>query len=749
MPIIKTHYNRRSFLKVSAAAGAGLMLQFSWFSPLAKTLAGKEVPDEIFDINGYIRIATNGIVTIFSPNPEIGQNVKTSMPMLVAEELDTDWKSVTVEQAPLDTSLYTRQIAGGSRSINQSWESLRMAGATARHMLREAAAKAWSVPASEITTEKGELHHKKSGRKANYGKMASAASKMKVPEEVNLKEVKDFTIIRTPRKNVDGKEIVTGKPLFGLDYKQPGMMIAMIVHPPAFGMTLKSMDKQKALAMPGITDVFTINTYEDSYSQGPFDITAFPELIVVVGETTWQVMKAKKAIEATWEEFDTYTRTYKTFRGENETTTVPAGLEDSQDHFTQMMEKGAVSAKEVRKDGNPEQAFETAAKVVERTFTAPFLAHNTMEPMNFFANVTAGKVELVGPIQTPEFMEKTVAERLGMTLEQVDIQMTRMGGGFGRRLYGHFLVEAAVISQKLGKPVKLVYTREDDMTFGTYRPAYHAYYRAALDENNNLIGFHVRTGGIPESPLFANRFPAGSVDNYLAEEWQISSNITTGAFRAPRSNFMAGVEQAFLDEVAEAAGKDPIAFRLELLERAQNNPVGKNNDYDAERYAGVLKLVRDKAAWGQPKPDVHRGAAAYFCHMSYVANVVDVKMEGDKPVVDKVYCAVDCGIVVNPLAATNLVEGGTVDGMGHAMFSALTLKNGRPEQKNFNTYQLIRNIDAPNEIEVHFVENDIHPTGLGEPPFPPVVGAIANALYKATGKRYYNQPYMNEALPVS
>ncbi|MBT6161673.1 MAG: xanthine dehydrogenase family protein molybdopterin-binding subunit, partial [Flavobacteriaceae bacterium] len=316
-------------------------------------------------------------------------------------------------------------------------------------------------------------------------------------------------------------------------------------------------------------------------------------------------------------------------------------------------------------------------------------------------------------------------------------------GGFGRRLYGHFLTEAAVISQQMKAPVKLIYSREDDMTQGTYRPAYHAYYRAALDADNNLIGFHVRAGGIPESPLAANRFPAGAIDNYWAEEWTVDSNITVGAFRAPRSNFIAGAEQAFLDEVAEAAGKDPIEFRLSLLDKAKQQPVGDNNDYDAARYAGVLELVKEKAHTNND-PNVFRGIAAYFCHNSYVANVLDMVMEKGKPVVQKVYCAIDCGIVVNPDAATNLAEGGVVDGIGHAMYSAITFNNGVPEQNNFDKYRLIRHDEAPKEIEVHFVKNEIDPTGLGEPPFPPIMGALANALYRATGRRHYNQPFITD-----
>jgi CO/xanthine dehydrogenase Mo-binding subunit len=290
-------------------------------------------------------------------------------------------------------------------------------------------------------------------------------------------------------------------------------------------------------------------------------------------------------------------------------------------------------------------------------------------------------------------------------------------------------------------PVKLIYTREDDMTSGIYRPAYRVSYRAALDASNNLVAFHVKGGGIPESPLYANRFPAGAVDNYLAEEWTINSNITIGSFRAPRSNFIAGAEQSFLDEVAEAAGKDAIQFRLDLLRRAQTNPVGENNEYEADRYAGVLELVREKSGW-RDSSSGPRGVSAYFCHNTYAAQVVDVTIENGKPSIPRVCCAIDCGIVVNPDAARNLCEGAIVDGIGNALFGAMTFKDGVPEKTNFDKYRLIRHSEAPKAIDVHFVQNELDPTGMGEPAFPPVFGALANALYKATGKRYYDQPFM-------
>ena len=743
MESVNTSMGRRTFLKTMALAGGGLVLGFNWGSFQNSVAKGSsDLPDEWFEINAFLEIDKNGLVTIKSPNPEFGQNVITSMPMIVAEELDADWKRVIVEQAPFNTALYTRQMAGGSEAIRQGWKGLRVAGASARRMLMEAAAKNWAVPVGEITTEAGVLYHRKSGKSANYGAFASAAAKLQAPKEVKLKDVKDFKIIGSSRKNVEGKKIVTGGPLFGLDYHAEGMLIAMIVHPPAFGMKLKSFDDSAVRSMPGIRDVFTIETFSDDFVRGIFDADSFPEMIAIVGDTTWQVMKAKKKLKVEWEPIKDHKITVRGWRGSQQVT-IPAGLESTKDHYSQMEERASKPGRVVRKDGDPESAFANAAKVIEQTYTAPFLAHNAMEPINFFANVTNEKAELAGPLQAPEFAERTLSERLGLPLDKIDIKMLRMGGGFGRRAYGHTPVEAALISKKAKAPIKMIYTREDDMTFGIYRPTYHATYRAALDENNNLIAFHVKAGGIPESPLAANRFPAGAVDNYLAESWSINSNISIGAFRAPRYNFIAGAEQSFLDEVAEAAGKDPIAFRLELLKRAKNNPVGQHNEYDPDRYAGVLELVREKSNWNHSS-GTNRGVAAYFCMNSYAAHVVDLTIHDGAPVVEKVTSAMDIGIVINKGAAINMVEGAVVDGIGNALYGNMSFADGVPEKKNFDKYRMIRHNEAPKEIEVHFVKNNIDPTGLGEPPFPPVFGALANALYKATGKRYCHQPFIDK-----
>ena len=602
MENIKTNYSRRSFLKSSALAGGGLMISFSALAKfkLDDKVSAADLPDQWYELTGYIKITPDNIIKILNPNPEFGQNVMTTLPMIVAEELEADWKKVVVEMGPHDNVKLGPQFTGGSNSVRMYWKPLREAGSAARHMLMEAAAQTWNVPVDEVTAKAGMLYHTKSGKSGTYGSFASKASTIPIPKGPKLKDVKNLSVVRTSQKNVEGLKIVTGQPLFGLDYKHEGMLIAMIHHPPAFGMKLKSFDAAQTLKMPGITDVFSQKLYEDGFELGGFDTRTFNDLLVVVGKTTWEVMNARKKLVVEWERAGDIKETMAGRDGKREVV-IPGELENTTTQLAKLKEHASKPAQQLRKDGDPETAFKNAAQIIERTYNAPFLAHNCMEPMNFFAHVTDEKALLVGPLQAPGWTKPTLSKLLKLPADKIEIQMTRMGGGFGLRAYGHYLSEAAVISKKVNAPVKLVYTREDDMTYGIYRPMYTATYRAALDANKNLIAFHVKGGGIPEHPIHANRFPAGAVDNYLAEGWQIPSNITIGAFRAPRSNFNAAAEQSFLDEIAEAMGKDPIDFRLELLKRAKENPVGKNNDYDADRYAGVLKLVKEKSGWNNPE----------------------------------------------------------------------------------------------------------------------------------------------------
>ena len=737
-------YSRRSFLKVSSLSGGGMMIGASWFmslKPIEVMAAGEAAPEWVL-VNGYIQITADNKVKIQCPNPEFGQNVMTSMPMIIAEELAADWKNVTVEMAKYDTPTFRLQFTGGSQSIRAGWKTLRNAGATARMMLIAAAAQQWNVPAAELSASGSQVTHKATGKQATFGSLAAAAAKMPVPAKPELKAKADFSLIGKPTKNVVGENIVSGKPLFTMDYKVPGMLIAMAERPPAFGMKLKSFDAAETLKMPGIKEVFSIKVYNDDYARAMFDARTFNELVVIVGKSTWEVMNARKVLRAQWEPIAESKEMVAGFGGNKREEIIPAGLESTSGHREAMAAAAAKPGKVLRKDGDPEGAFTQAHTILERTYSAPFLAHNTMEPISCFANITADKAFFVAPTQAPDFIAPAIAARLGITADKIDIQLARMGGGFGRRAYCHFIVEAGIISQRIKAPVKLIYSREDDMTNGIYRPAYQVTYRAALDAANNITAFHVKGGGIPEGAVHANRFPAGAFANYLAEGWAVSSNITIGAFRAPGSNFIAAAEQSFLDELAEKTGQDPIEFRLSLMKKAKEQPVGKNNEYDAARYMAVLELVRDKSGW-KGKSD-KRGVAAYFCHNSYAAHVLDLSMKGGMPVVENVVSALDCGVVVNPEGAKNMVEGAVVDGIGNCLFGEMTFENGEPQKKNFNQYRMIRHREAPKNIDVHFVQNGIDPTGLGEPPFPPVFAALANALYRATGKRFYEQPFIKQ-----
>lgn len=741
--LLKTSIGRRALLKAGVAAGGGLMINFAWMNSASAAFEKPAVKKQ-FELNTYLHIAPSGDITAMVPNPEFGQNLMTSMPMILADEMDADWTRITAKQAEFRPNDYQRQFSGGSQSIRQAWKVLRMAGAGAREMLRQAAAKKWAVPVSEVTTQNGILLHAASGKKSTYGDMAAEAAMIPVPKEVALKSVGDFSVIGQSRKNLEGLKIVTGQPMFGLDYQAEGMLVAMIEHAPAFGQTVDSVALDDIKKMAGIVDAFVFESLKPDYVKNAFDGTAFTQLIAIVGKNTWQVMKAKKALAAKWKNLPDRVEKVGNFSGGTSEVKIPGGLESTDTHRKKMDAALNSPMNLLRRDGDPEAAFKQAKKVIERTYRAPHLAHNTMEPMNFFAHVTPAGAHVAGPLQAPSLIEGTLAARLNIPKSNIRIEMTRMGGGFGRRAYSHYLVEAAVISQQVKAPVKLIYTREDDMTMGIYRPTYTVKIKAGLDKDNKLIAYQVSGVGVPEHCVEHNRFPAGAVANYLAEGTAIPSNITVGAFRAPRSNFMASAEQSFLDEVAEAASEDPIAFRLGLLARAKSNPVGEKNDYDADRYAGVLTQVRDQSGWNSLPKGVKKGVAAYFCHNSYAAQVVTLAGTKTNPTVDKVFSAVDCGIVVNPDAATNMVEGAVVDGIGNALFGEMTFTEGKPDKRNFDRYRIIRMNEAPKAINVSFVKNTIDPTGLGEPPFPPVLPALANALYQATGQRFYDQPFIKQ-----
>jgi isoquinoline 1-oxidoreductase subunit beta len=705
-----TTLDRRSFLKISAIAGGGIAVGITWLASCKRSDGASSDAKEFVEMNAFVEIAADGTVTLFAPNPEIGQGVKTSMPMLVAEELDVDWQKVIVKQAPLNTDAYTRQVAGGSGSIREAWEPMRKAGAAARQLLIAAAAARWGIETSSCTTDNGMVLAENGKKKLSYGELAADAAQMESPAEVTLKDPANFRIIGKALPNVDNRKIVTGQPLFGIDTRREGMYFAMVVRPPAFGKKLQSLDDAATKAMPGIKDV-----------------VSFDDKVAVVGASTWAVKKGRDALRIIWEDGSPLEST--------------AG---HQEQFRSLIAKAPEEPK--RKDGDVVQGFKGAKTVVEGTFEAPFLPHAPLEPMNFFAHVREDGIELHGPIQTPARARTVIAEKLGVAEETVTVGMSRMGGGFGRRLYHDFVIDAAMVSKLAGVPVQVMWTREDDMQGGIYRPTGMYSYRAALNEAGELVAWHCRAAAVnTDNGTLPNNFPAGSVPNFQVDFHRLNSNVTTGAWRAPNHNFVAFAEESMIDDIAHAAQKDPLQFRLELLDKAAQAPA-EQVAYDVARYRRVLQLAAEKAGWGQPKPEgIFQGLAAHYSFRTYVAQVADVSIVNGQIKVHKVYCAVDCGIVVNPSGAETQIAGGIIDGLGHALFGELLINNGAPSHRNFDTYRLIRMPEAP-DVEVFFVESEESPTGLGEPGLPPIAAAVGNAVFAATGQRLRKQPFVQSRL---
>ncbi len=700
--------NRRDFIRISALTGGGFVLGIKLFA----SCSPQQGEGVVYDFNAWVKIDTNGVVTLMNPNPEIGQGVMTSLPMLVAEELDADWNDVRVEQAGLDTAKYARQVAGGSGSVRESWEAFRKVGAATRLMFVHAAAATWGVAPEACMTEKSQVLLKDSRKKLRYGELVEKAAGMEVPEDVTLKPLSSFAIIGRRIPNVDNRAIVTGRYQYGIDTKREGMKYAALVRPPAFGQTLKSYDDSEAKQQQGVEQVLRIDNK-----------------IAVLGRSTWDVMQGARKIKAEWEDGPMMESTAEYLR-----------------NFREIVGKRPAGAPQ-RQDGNVQRAFSSGgAKVFEAIYEAPFLAHNTMEPMNFFADVRPDGAELLGPIQTPERTRTTIAKLLDMPEEKVTVMMTRMGGGFGRRLMSDFVEEAVLVSRAAGAPVNLIWSREDDMGGGYYRPMCTYRYKAAVNSSGKLIAWQHHSVGATGNSSRAGSFPAGAVPNLQVDAHEYKTPVTTAPWRGPIHNFIAFSEQSFFDEIAHGIGKDPVSFRLEVLEQAKQQPAG-SVEYDPDRFAGVIKKVAAMAGWGNPGgTNLFQGIAAHFSFASYVAQVAEVeKLDDGKIKIRKVYCAVDCGIVVNKSGAEQMIEGGIIDGIGHALYPELTLTRGKPDQLNFNTYRMIRMAEIP-EIEIEFIESDIEPTGLGEPGLPPAGPAVANAVFAATGVRLRTQPFIKSGL---
>ena len=707
---------RRAFLAAGITASGAFMLA------LRPSRASGTAPAEV---GPFIRIDQDGMVTIMAKNPEIGTGVKTSLPMIIAEELDVEWSRVRVEQAPLDRK-FGGQFTGGSTGVWTNWNGLRQAGAAARAMLVTAAAARWTVDPASCSTDAGFVVHGASGRRLGYGELASEAAAVPVPREPRLKERSQYRIVGRRIRDVDTPAIVRGQVTYGMDVRFPGMRYAAVARPP-YGAKVVSFDSAAALAVPGVRQVVRIN--------GLANPTDMQDGVAVIADNTWAAFQGRAALRVTWDE------------------TASAG-ESTARLFERCREAlRGNSQTELRTDGDVDAAIAASSRTLDAQYEVPFLAHVPMEPVNCTAWVHDGICEIHGPMQSPGGARAIAARVTGIVPAQVSVRMARSGGGFGRRLMSEYAAEAALLSRESGTPVQLVRSREDDISHDYFRPAGIHHFRAALGADGRISAWshHLANTSryayaMEENPhrseLYPDDIPAACVPNFRLAHTNIPSAIPVGAWRATLHSSNAFAVQGFLDEMAHLAGRDPLEFRLELLGedrdlryRDHGGPV-----LSTARLKGVLRLAAERAGWGTPAPaGVGRGIAAHFTFSGYVGVVAEVSVEGSEIRVRRLVAAVDSGLIVNPNHAEQQVVGGLLDGVQAALRGEVTVENGRARERNFGEYRLLRINEIP-AIEVHFVDSPHPPTGLGEPGVSPVPPAIANAVFAGTGRRLRRLP---------
>ncbi|MCY3860206.1 MAG: molybdopterin-dependent oxidoreductase [Gammaproteobacteria bacterium] len=722
-PLRIVKLDRRQFLKMTGAVGGGLMLSFS----APKAIANKDTG--AFQPNGYVKIDSSGIV-LYAKNPEIGQGVKTSLPMIVAEELDAAWEDVTVEQSRIDQAAYGMQFAGGSTAIPMNWTALRRAGATARSMLVKAAANRWNVSVDALTTESSEVIHGSSGRRATYLELANEAAALDVPngDSVPLKDPSDFHILGRRVTGVDNEALVRGEPLFGIDQTVPGMKYAVCQKCAAIGGTVKSANLEDIKKMSGIVDAFVLEGNDNAGELLPG--------VAVVADSTWAALEAKRALNIEWEETGASTDSWS----------------DAINEAERLRHEPGPRVVDI---GNVDTAFANSVKQASGFYRYAFASHAQLEPQNCTASFSDGKLELWAPTQTPGAAIMSAARIVGIQPTNVTLHQKRCGGGFGRRLYNDFVCEAAAIAKHVGVPVKLQWTREDDMAYDLYRAGGFHQMHGSVDENGKITGWRNRfitftnDGNRPVSGggISPGVFPGGLLENIRVEQTALEWKNRCAAWRAPGSNVFAFVVGSFLHELAHIAGRDHLEVLLEVLgEPRQLGPRGMHTG----RAAGVVELAAEKAGWGRELEEGRgMGVAFYYSHAGHIAEVADVSVSEDKKVkVHKVTVAADVGPIVNLSGAENQVQGSVVDGISTMFDLAVSFENGRVQQTNFDKYSMMRMPSAP-EIDVHFVRSDYPPTGLGEPAFPPLAPAVYNAIFAATGQRARTMPISEEGFTLA
>jgi CO/xanthine dehydrogenase Mo-binding subunit len=708
--------SRRDFLAVTGMAGAGLMLGVAL--PVRDDAVAAQNSDGVFAPDIFLQVAPDGTATIWVARSEMGQGVRTGMPMIVAEELDIPWEKVRLEQAPgANDGRYGPQLTGGSLSVRTQYDRLRRAGAVAREMLISAAANEWGVAHGACTARLGEVTHRATGRTLSYGRLAEPASALPVfeLESIRLKDPSDFRLIGTRVHRSDEQDYLHGRARFGSDTRVPGMKYAAVARCPYYPGKLRGYDKVAAMEVPGVRQVVEYEGRHDRFYIAPG--------VAVIADDTWAALEGVHALSAQWDG--------------------GPDADVSTDALAAKFRELAESPGDViRNDGNVAAVFDSASEIVEATYEIPFLAHATMEPMNCTIRVEKDACEIWSPTQNPQAVQRMVAEYLGLPEDKVTVHVTLLGGGFGRRLYPDPELEAAGIARQIDGPVQVVWTREDDIQHDRYRPSSLHVFRGAVGANGLPAAWHWRILNTHTDRFNQDDFPAFSVPNYQVEYTHVPCILPRGAWRSTTNSYNPFVVHAFLDELAAAAGRDPLDMRLDML-RASMRSATADSPYDNERMIRVVETAAEKAGWGNLLPEgVGRGVAFHYGYESYVAEVAEVAVENGRPRVRRVVCAVDCGEVINPDLVEAQCEGAIAFALSAALRQKITVAGGRVQEENFSDYPILSISEMP-EIEPHIIQSHESPGGMGEVPLPPLAAAVTNAIFDATGTRVRRLPVIS------